>query len=267
MRARLLLPALVAFAAAALVAQPTVVQPSGPEAATETRTLPLRHGAKLKVANVNGDIRVEAWDQEQVAWTGAFTPSGQGEHAKVHFEGGRDGLEIRGEYPKARGFRGRSARVQMTLKVPRRALANLDTVNGNLGLNGTQAAARLHTVNGEIQVRAAGGGVEAETVNGRIGLDEVKGRIALETVNGGIEAMRLDPEGQGLKASTVNGAIHLHVDGLKGELRARAVNGSVSFQAKGAEGVKLTRRAVEAILPGSTQSLQLNTVNGGITIE
>ena len=31
--------------------------------------------------------------------------------------------------------------------------------------------------------------------------------------------------------------------------------------------MKLTRRAVEAILPGSTQSLQLNTVNGGITIE
>jgi len=53
-----------------LSAQTQIIQPTKAEKVTEMRTLPLLSGSKLKVTNVNGFIRMEAWDREEVQFTG-----------------------------------------------------------------------------------------------------------------------------------------------------------------------------------------------------
>ncbi len=261
-----------AFAAAllcaSLAAQSQVIQPAKAEKTTETRTLPLASGSTLKVKNVNGFIRVEAWDREEVQFTGEFKPSSKDEQVKVVVEAGNKSLDIRGEYPKHTGWGSyQGPQCQMTLKVPRRVVPTLETVNGEVTISGTQGAAVANTVNGSIRATGLEENLKAETVNGAITLDQVRGSLTLQTVNGAIKGSGLDGQGKGIKAETVNGSIHLQVAGIKGRLKASTVNGGISFNAKGAEQVEVKKHRVTATFPGSDQGIDLETVNGGITLD
>jgi hypothetical protein len=252
-----------------LWAQSQVIQPTKPEKTTETRTLALASGSVLKVTNVNGFIRMEAWDREELQFTGDFKPSSKDEQVKVVVETGSHAMEIRAEYPENTGWHlfYRGPECNMTLKVPRRVLPKLETVNGDVDFRGTQGEADISTVNGRVSVSDLGDALKAVTVNGGIKLDRVKGRLSLETVNGAINASQLDGRGQGIKMETVNGAIHLQMAGLKGRLRAENVNGGISFNAKGAEQVEVKKHSVTATFTGSNQGIGLETVNGAITLD
>jgi len=253
---------------ASLAAQSQVIQPAKAEKTTETRTLPLASGSTLKVKNVNGFIRVEAWDREEVQFTGEFKPSSKDEQVKVVMEAGHGSLEIRGEYPKHTGWGSyQGPQCQMTLKVPRRVTPTIETVNGEVSVSGTQGKAVLSTVNGGIRAANLQEHLKAETVNGSINLDQVKGSLNLQTVNGAIKGSGLDGQGQGIKAETVNGSIHLQVGGMKGRLKASTVNGGISFNAKGAEQVEVKKHRVTAVFPGSDQGIDIETVNGAITLD
>lgn len=265
-------PLAVVFAAAVLCAplpaQTQVIQPAKAEKTTETRTLPLAAGSVLKVENVNGFIHVEAWDREEVQFTGEFKPSSKDEQVKVVIESGNRSMTIRGEYPKHTGWgRYQGPQCQMTLKVPRRVTPTLESVNGDVALSGIQGAADIDTVNGKIEAKDLDEALKAETVNGSISLDRVRGNLILETVNGSIKGQGLEGHSRGIKAETVNGSIHLPLAGMKGRLRASTVNGGISFNAKGAEQVEVKKHRVTAVFPGSDQSIVIETVNGGITLD
>ena len=251
-----------------LAAQSVVLQPAKGETATETRTVPLAAGSVLRVRNVNGAIRVEAWDRAEVQFTGAFKPSSEGEQVKVVLESGPRGLEIRGEYPKHEGTGSyRGPQCQMTLKVPRQVRPTLDTVNGEISLAGTEGAASLTTVNGAVRARGLSEPLKAHTVNGAIHLEGASGALDLGTVNGAIQGTGLDGKGGGIRAETVNGAIRFQLAGIKGRLQASTMNGGISFQAKGAEQVKIKKHHVRAVFPGGDQAIRLSTLNGAITLE
>ena len=252
-----------------LTAQSQVIQPAKAEKTTETRTLSLASGSNLTVKNVNGFIRVEAWDREEVQFTGEFKPSSKDEQVKVVLEPGDRNLVIRGEYPKNSGWRWNyhSPECNMTLKVPRHVSANLETVNGEAVLNGTQGVAIISTVNGGIRAADLVDTLKANTVNGSITLDQVRGSLSLQTVNGTIKGSGLDGQGRGIKAETVNGSIQFQLAGLKGRLKASTVNGGISFNAKGAEQVEVKKHRVTAVFPGGDQGIDLDTVNGAITLE
>jgi DUF4097 and DUF4098 domain-containing protein YvlB len=140
-------------------------------------------------------------------------------------------------------------------------------VNGEVTLSGTQGRAALSTVNGGIRASHLQEHLKADTVNGGINLDQVKGSLDLQTVNGAIKGSGLDGQGQGIKAGTVNGSIHLQVGGLKGRLKASTVNGGISFNAKGADQVEVKKHRVTAVFPGSDQGIDIETVNGAITLD
>lgn len=226
-----------------LAAQTVVVQPAPGVKATETRTVPMTAGAPLKVRNVNGRIRVTAWDRNEVEFTGAFTPGRGKEQVKVVLEPRGGGLEIRGEQPRESH---NGPVCDMDLKVPRSALPSLETVNGLVDLKDVTGAAECKTVNGEINAEHLPGALKAETVNGSI-----KGR--------GL--------GGPITAKTVNGAIRLSVQGLKGRLKASTLNGEVRVKSDGAKDVHVSRHSFEAAFGGGEQALQLNTVNGDITLD
>jgi DUF4097 and DUF4098 domain-containing protein YvlB len=155
----------------------------------------------------------------------------------------------------------------MTLKVPHRLVPTLETVNGDVAISGIQGRAVISTVNGGIRATDLEDGLKAETVNGGITLDHAKGSLSLQTVNGAIKGSGLDGQGRGIKVGTVNGSIHLQAGGLKGRLQASTVNGGISFNAKGAEQVEVKKHRVTAVFPGSDQAIELDTVNGSISMD
>jgi hypothetical protein len=260
--------AALVLALAPLGAQTVVIQPAKAEKTTETRTVPLAAGSTLKVRNLNGHIRVEAWDRSEVQFTGEFKPSSEGEQVKVVLEPVPGGLEIRGEYPKHDGWGSyRGPQCGMTLKVPREVRPTLDTVNGEISLAGIHGGAVLTTVNGAVRASDLNAALKAKTVNGAVTVDRVAGTLDLGTVNGAIKGSGLDGKGGGIKAETVNGGIHLQLAGLRGRLRASTMNGDISFNAKGAEQVEIKKHRVSAVFPGSDQAIEVSTVNGGITLD
>ncbi len=137
--------------------------------------------------------------------------------------------------------------------IPSATELKVSTVNGSVRVAGRSGETTAETVNGRLEIAEARGPVKGETVNGRIfvsfagesrdaHLETVNGTIdaeypaaaslhySLSTVNGGIEAGDREAErhrwGAGhslagdfnggraqLKASTVNGAIHVSLSG------------------------------------------------------
>ncbi len=267
-RLGLALPALL-LCASAFAGDVVVIQPVRAEKTTETRSVPLAAGSTLKASNVNGFVHAQAWDKDEVAFTGAFRPSSKGEQVKVVLESTAKGLEIRCEYPKHHDHEGhyKSAAVDVEIKVPRRLLATLSSVNGDVSLEGTEGKASLETVNGAVNAAKLSEALKAETVNGAITVDHVLGALDLNTVNGDIDAKDLDGKGGGIKAETVNGAVRLSLGAAKGRVRASSMNGDVDFHAAGAQDAQVKRHKVTALLPGSEQSIHAETLNGGITID
>lgn len=226
-----------------LAAQTVVLQPAAGVKATETRTLAFAAGAPLKVHNVNGHLRVTGWDRNEVEFTGAFTPGRNGEQLKVVLEPKGGGLDIQGVYPHNNSD-GRLC--DMDLKVPRSALASLETVNGEVA---------LADVDGKADVR---------TVNGGILLDRLKGALKAETVNGAIKGHDL---GGQFDARTVNGSIKLSARGLRGHLQASTVNGDLGIKPEGAKDIHITKHRFEATFGDGAAPLRLETVNGDITLD
>jgi hypothetical protein len=249
-------------------AQTETIQPAKAEKTTETRVLALAYGSSLTVKNVNGAVTVEAWDREEVEFRGEFKPSSRDEHVKVEIDRTSKGLEIVGRLPRNNeGWSYRGPQCRMELKVPRRVLARISTVNGTVSLKGTQGEASIESVNGAVTASAHADGLKASTVNGAIHVDSVKGSLMMKTVNGAIEARDLDTQDGGLKASTINGQVRIQAAGLKGKLEARTRNGSLNLKAKGAEQVEVSKRQMSAVFQGGTAAIDLSTVNGSITVE
>ena len=55
--------------------------------------------------------------------------------------------------------------------------------------------------------------------------------------------------------------------GTQGVAVLTTVNGGISFDASGAEQVEVKKHRVTATFPGSDQGINLDTVNGAITLE
>ena len=124
------------------------------------------------------------------------------------------------------------------------------TVNGGVSARGIEAEAEAHTVNGGIEVEAAGL-LRAETVNGGIRATVSRAGwtdpVHLKTVNGSIKVSLPAATAADVKAATVNGGIETEFP--------LTVQG------------KFGRRRVEGSIGGGGPLLEMETVNGGITLD
>ena len=200
------------------------IKPQTAKKVLETRTIPFAPGSSLKVENINGSIRVEAWDKSEVQFTGEFQPNSQDEQVRVVVEPGDGCLVIRGEFPKKIGwhFHYYDATCHMTLMVPRNVMIKLDTVKGEITLKGTT------------------GGAFAGSVQGGITLDQVKGALNLETVQGSIKGSNLDNMGKNVHAESVSGSIHLQFENLKGYVKTETVSGNAQVTPRVANKCKIS---------------------------
>lgn len=124
-----------------------------------------------------------------------------------------------------------------------------------------------HTVNGAVHARDIDGDVEAETVNGDVEV-ESGGLVKAETVNGSIDAKfgRSDWTGT-LEFETVNGSITLVLPAdLSTDVDAEVLNGRITTDFPMGGDVRQTKRALKGTVGGGGRGLQLETVNGSITL-
>ena len=238
-------------------------QQSRPELTEEFhQTYPLAAGGRVSLQNINGAVKVVAWERNEVkvdAVKRAYTPERLREaQIKVDASGSR--IRIETEYPESNlrwssrdGERHENpASVEYTLTVPRgAAIDEINLINGGLTLEGLAGSVQASSVNGRVTATGLSGPVQLSVVNGRLEatLDRLSnsGRVTLSSVNGPLVVTIPSDSNAVVHADTVHGRI------------------SNDFNLPVREGEYVGRELAGRLGSGGA-SVKLNNVNGAIQI-
>jgi predicted regulator of Ras-like GTPase activity (Roadblock/LC7/MglB family) len=212
MRRLAILAACMAFP---VIAQTITIQPSTSAPATETRTFAFKDGGRLKVSNVNGYIKISAWDKDEAVLNANFKPSSDNEHARLEVERDSNSLELVVKNPetnrKKYRFTGpkRGAFCEIELNVPRHIVSKISSVNGAISVSNISGRIDASAVNGCVALENTKGSANISTVNGSVvaNVQNSEDYLVISTVNGSITLVLLNPSNATLKASTINGRV------------------------------------------------------------
>ena len=254
---------LITLAALALTAADSGrAQSSRPELTEEFhQTYPLSATGRVSLSNINGSVRISAWDKNEVkvdAVKRAYTQERLRE-AEINVSASSGAIEIETEYPdyhwdsRDRQRHENPASVEYTLTVPRTArIEEVSLVNGGLDIDGVSGPVHASSVNGKVTARGLNGSVNLSVVNGRLEatLDSVggSGSVNLSAVNGPLVATLPSDSNATVRADTVHGSI------------------SNDFNLPVRVGEYVGRELAGRLGQGGTR-VSLNNVNGSIQIK
>jgi len=251
------------YTSSAAVVEPCVPdpfqKPKGDELTQEYhQAYALSPTGRVSIANINGDVHINVWDQNSVKVDAIKRAYDQQSLTEVTIEvtNAPDSVMIKTRYPDNSGNRDRNrgwASVEYTLTIPRGAsLDGAELVNGSLDIEGVQ------------------GDVHASLVNGVVKADGLGGEVKISTVNGSVEAnvARLG-EAKNVTLNSVNGSITLIVPtGANADVKASTIHGKITndFGLAVEEGEYVGRNLSGQIGSGGVR-VRLNNVNGSIAIK
>jgi putative adhesin len=234
---------------------------------------PFRMGGKVSLDNVNGAVRVTAWDHPKISvlatkqvrlktgvlgWLASAVGLGSNNTGqankhlralRIDIEADDTNLTIDTHFPRSHA--GANLSVEYELRVPISCELSLKSVNGAVSVSDVVGAARLTTVNGKVAASNHSGPVHAETTNGKVSCETAEGNVEARTVNGSIDVH----SGSGtVVAKTTNGSVdvvHSGPPAPDGKLDCDALNGSIK--------VRLPAQA--------SFSLEAETTNGKVTTD
>ncbi len=216
-----------------------------------TRTYPLRPGGSFELNNVNGTVRIEGWDKDEVEVRAVKTTTDKEsllDLVAIDIEARPDALSISTRYPQEEGV---EVAVDYVIHVPRRVQLNhVNNINGTLRVISSESIGELRTVNGNIEVYEGSGNIHAHTTNGNVYVE-----------------LKHPGDSRGASAETTNGSVLLAIPAdLPVDLDARCMNGSFSSDLpmvmKGAD----QPRTVHGRLGRGGAPIHLSTVNGAIRV-
>jgi DUF4097 and DUF4098 domain-containing protein YvlB len=201
----LLLAPMLAIAFAAL--------PAWAEAREEFhKTIPMDANGNLSLKNVNGGISISAWDRNEVQIDAVKTADSEQKlhEARIEVAGSGHSVDVQTKYPDHSN--NNAAKVEYTIHLPRGArLFPVETVNGDIHVDGPHGRIKASTVNGKVEVWNAADELDLGSVNGEVkaSLNNAgRNRVKLNVVNGGVALALPASTNAHVKASTVNGDIH-----------------------------------------------------------
>lgn len=216
-----------------------------------TRTYPIRPDGSFELNNVNGTVRIEGWDKDEIEVRAVkTTPDKESllDLVAIDIDAKPDALSISTRYPQEEGV---EVAVDYVIHVPRRVQLNhVNNINGTLRVFSSESIGELHTVNGNIEVYESSGNLHAHTTNGNVYVE-----------------LKHPGDARGASAETTNGSVLLAIPvDLPADLEARCMNGSFSSDLpmvmKGAD----QPRTVHGRLGRGGTSIHLGTVNGTIHV-
>jgi len=221
-------------------------------------------GKSIEIKGVNGDIRATATSGSEVV-VRAVKRGRKSDPSTVTIEvvNSAAGVSVCAVYPSGKkqantcgagndghmSTNDNDVSVEFTVQVPAGVKFVGKTVNGSVGTERLGSDASVSTVNGDVRVVAAGI-VRATTVNGSIEVSMGKanwtGTVDLSTVNGSIRAT-------------------LPAD-FSAEVVGKTVNGSIESEFPVTVQGKFGPRSVRGTIGAGGRTLDLETVNGSITL-
>jgi len=213
---------------------------------TVDRTLDVRPGAALAIANTNGSITIHTWDQpriqvkaEKKVEGGDDVVKGAMKELRIDMTPKDGGLAILTHYPRENDglwdlfTRSHvSASVTYDVTVPRSMNVDVDNVNGTVYVSDLRGKMNLDTTNGKIEVIHCAGRLDAETTNGSIRAEllaiDAGQPMSLETTNGRISVALPPNAGARVDAETTNGSIHTELPILTSSVGKSSLRGTLN---------------------------------------
>jgi len=232
------------------------------------KTFSIEPGGEISLENVNGSVQIEGWDADRVEVLATIRVKHSSRHraekyldeVEIFFDHDHDFLHIDVDYPGKSGGtsflawllgHGRpSVSITFELKVPRKVILD------------------VRTVNGKVTIRRVTGEVEARTTNGAVRVENVAGKVNCRTVNGSISvSLRKISRFDEMSLRTVNGSIRLAVpQDIRADIEASTVNGHISSDLPIELRGRISRRSLHGKINGGGGFIILKTVNGSITL-
>ncbi|HTC42627.1 MAG TPA: DUF4097 family beta strand repeat-containing protein [Candidatus Acidoferrales bacterium] len=216
-----------------------------------TKIYPMRPDGTFELNNVNGTVRIEGWDKNEVEVRAVKTTQDQRsllDLVAIDVDATPDGLAVTTRYPQEEGV---EVAVDYVIHVPRNARLNhVNNINGTLRIFSSDSLGELHTVNGNIEIYESSGDVHAHTTNGNIYVE-----------------LKHASDARGASAETTNGSVLLAIPvDMPAELDARCMNGSFSSELPLVMKGAAQPRTVHGELNHGGAPIHLGTVNGTIRV-
>jgi len=234
---------------------------------TEVKTFNISRGGKVSVENVNGTIRVESWNSDQVSLQITKTVrAGDSEDAEEYFgkvwveiETGSNYVKVRTHYSHEDGwgildwiFHGGSGRanIDYVLKVPSSVKVDAGTTNGNVDVHDVSGYVKVSSTNGHLSLEGVGGFVEGSTTNGGI-------TASLSSSNK-FEELRLH---------TTNGSIKVYFpEEINADIHAHTTNGSIRSEFPITVEGGFLSKSIDGKINDGGNEIDLSTTNGSIEL-
>lgn len=175
-------------------------------------TITVARGTRLEMNNRSGQIMIRTWDRNAVQISADLSSNDRfqidqgGGVLRVRNQPwrGDDNADFRLTVPSWMELDLQTNEGDITVQGSEARL-DLRSVEGNVSVQGGREFISIHSVEGEITVAGARGRVEANTVDAGIGLTDVEGDIAAQSVDGDITLDGITSSE--VEASTVDGDI------------------------------------------------------------
>ncbi|MBX3703819.1 MAG: DUF4097 family beta strand repeat protein [Steroidobacteraceae bacterium] len=211
--------ALLAAATLAALSQPALAAQNISKRATVAADV------LVDVENVQGRVDITAWDRNEVELTAVL----QSDKDQLEYEATGTTVRVKVTRPD-RKFRGEDEDdAILTLRVPRGARLEVDTVSADIKVDGIRGEQRIGTVSGALRTQAFDEAVEVRAVSGDITVAGSGGKAAVraESVSG---TTVVDGIRGGFEGKTVSGDLRVTVEDAA-RLRLGTVSGSIRAQA------------------------------------
>lgn len=215
------------------------------------RTLPLAADGRVSLSNINGDVEITGWAQNEVQIDAVKSARDQQRLDNIRIDvsnNGSSSVEIETKYPEHL-FHNDPGSVHYTLHVPQNA--RLDEIK---------------LVNGSLNVEKLNGEVHADLVNGKLRASDLSGEANLATVNGSIEANYASLNNvREIKLKSVNGRVELLLpQAPNADVEASVVNGSISTDFPLTVKGRFLGKSMSGMLGSGGMHIELSNVNGSI---
>jgi len=224
----------------------------------ETMSFEIDANGRFSLDNVNGDIVIDGAAGNTIEVTAIKRANSEKDLQRIDIliDADSDRVSIETKYEKEDrwfGWGDSNGSVEYRVSVP--ATISLDAVE---------------TVNGDVEVEGMDGKIKAATVNGDIEITGIVGDVNLDTVNGTIEAQfsRLGGRQRAI-LDTVNGRIEVTLPAdADASVSADTVNGSIRGGDFGLEVDKsgFVGKEMQGDIGSGSARLKMDTVNGAIRL-
>lgn len=210
-----------------MLAAALLVAIAAPAAAQQniTKRATVDPDATIEVSNVQGFVKVSAWDKNEVELVAVM----ESDKDQLEFEATPRIVRIEVDRPNSRYGRDQDD-ANLTLRVPKDAQLVIETVSADITVAGVRGEQDLESVSGTVSAQAFDAAVDAASVSGDVTVTGTGGKAAVKTENvsgtSTVTGIRGSFEGE-----VVSGEIHATIAAAEA-IDVNSVSGDITVNAE-----------------------------------